>query len=205
MKTSFLGLIVLTPPEPCNALGPNRVANQPKIGLNKTMLLSPKNQLLISLFLGILIILTSLVVFRLLPAASTKKTVAASPTIPKPYLILNNATLNLEIADTPQKQKLGLSGHSPLAENQAMLFPYSPPTQVVFWMKDMTFAIDIIYIANGKIVQIYPNVPFPPRDTAPEQLERYPSNQPIDYVLETTAGWSQRHKINVGDTVNFFL
>ncbi len=105
----------------------------------------------------------------------------------------------LEIADTPQKQSQGLAGHQPLNDNQAMLFPYSPSQQVNFWMKGMSFPIDIIYITSNQVVQIYSQVPAPnPSET---NLKTYPSNQPVDYVLETAAGWTDKYSIEIGDKV----
>ena len=107
--------------------------------------------------------------------------------------------LFLEIADTPQKQSQGLAGHQSLNDNQAMLFSYSPPQQVSFWMKGMSFPIDIIYIANNQVVQIYSQVPAP--SLSETNLKTYSSNQAVDYVLETAAGWTDRYKIEIGDKV----
>jgi len=116
-----------------------------------------------------------------------------------PSITIKEKRLFLEIADTPQQQNQGLAGHQPLSDNQAMLFPYSPPQQVSFWMKGMSFPIDIIYISSDQIVQIYSQVPVPsPSET---NLKTYPSNQPVDYVLETAAGWTDKYSIGIGDKV----
>jgi len=116
-----------------------------------------------------------------------------------PSIIIKEKTLLLEIADTPQKQSQGLVGHQPLSDNQAMLFPYSPPQQVSFWKKGMSFPIDIIYIASSQIVQIYSQVPAP--SLSETNLKTYPSNQAVDYVLETQAGWTDKYGIEMGDKV----
>lgn len=118
-----------------------------------------------------------------------------------PSLNIKGKTLSLEIADTPEELAKGLSGHKPLAENEAMLFIFSPPQNVVFWMKNMTFSIDIIFIADGKVMQVFSKVPPPLPNTPDSQLERYVSPGPVDYVLETQAGWSEKNKIEVGDQV----
>lgn len=117
----------------------------------------------------------------------------------KPSIIIKGKTLFLEIADTPQKQSQGLAGHQPLSDNQAMLFPYSPPQQISFWMKGMSFPIDIIYIASSQVVQIYSQVPVP--SLSETNLKTYPSNQAVDYVLETAAGWTDKYSIKIGDKV----
>jgi len=62
-----------------------------------------------------------------------------------------------------------------------------------------------IAINQGKIVEIYANVPAPSPNTLPYQLKSYPAHQPVDYVLETSAGWSEKNHIQVGDSVKISL
>jgi len=56
----------------------------------------------------------------------------------------------------------------------------------------MSVPIDIIWIDDSKVIQIDENVPFEPS----EKLR--PSNQPVDYVLEVAAGFSERYTIAPG-------
>lgn len=126
-----------------------------------------------------------------------------SQRLPTPSVTINNQALTVELADTPEKQRQGLGGHEPLTDAQGMLFPYDPPQPVTFWMKNMTFPIDIIYIANERVVQIFADVPPPGSGVTDNDLTRYPSERPIDYVLETRAGWTRDHRIAVADPVTF--
>ncbi len=87
-----------------------------------------------------------------------------------------------------------------------MLFDFVA-TQTVgkkqFWMIDMQFNLDMIWIANNKIIGIDKNVPAPPLGTPEEKLPRYPSPGPIEYALEVNTGWSDAHDIKIGDAVQF--
>jgi len=152
--------------------------------------------------LGFLLIGASLL-FKTHRSSVSPQTASPPQSLPKPSVTINNRTLSVEPADTPEKQRQGLAGHEPLTETQGMLFPYDPPQQVTFWMKNMTFPIDIIYIADDQVSQIFADVPPPESGTTDNDLTRYPSKQPIDYVLETRAGWTRDHHIAVADPVTF--
>ena len=102
--------------------------------------------------------------------------------------------LTVEIADTPHKQSLGLSNREFLDKNRGMLFVFRQPLIPAFWMKDMKFQLDIIWVdENSTITEITKNIS---PDTFPET---FTSSSPIKYVLEVSAGWSDKNKIKVGD------
>lgn len=82
-----------------------------------------------------------------------------------------------------------------------MLFVYSQPSIHQFWMKDMQFPIDIIWIDNGKVVGITDNVPPPDPNTTLNQLPTYSSPQPVSAVLEVNAGYAAMYNIMAGDPV----
>ncbi|HMR54982.1 MAG TPA: DUF192 domain-containing protein [Candidatus Doudnabacteria bacterium] len=111
-----------------------------------------------------------------------------------------NQNLFVEIVATDETRAQGLSGREPLTEKQGMLFDFTNTTikRPSFWMKDMKFDIDIIWIADNKIIGITPNVPAP---TPNETLPSYPPPSDITHVLEVIAGWSERNKVKVGDIV----
>ena len=60
-------------------------------------------------------------------------------------------TIKVEIADTDAKRELGLSGHAPLSDTQGMLFVFDTPGIYSFWMKDMLFPLDIIWLAPSEV------------------------------------------------------
>ena len=70
-------------------------------------------------------------------------------------VILGNKTFFMEIANTDASRERGLSSHTALLDNQGMLFIFDKPGNYGFWMKDMIFPIDILWIdANFKIIDI---------------------------------------------------
>jgi uncharacterized membrane protein (UPF0127 family) len=115
----------------------------------------------------------------------------------QPGLIINNKQIILELADTQEKQTLGLSGRKNLPENNAMLFIFETPGKEAFWMKDMNFNIDIIWLdENYKIVGIKENAE---PDSYPET---FTPDEPALYVLETNAGFAKKYGIKAGTTLD---
>lgn len=114
-------------------------------------------------------------------------------------ILIGGAEISVEVADTVEERSRGLSGRASLKENKGMLFVFDEPGIYPFWMKDMLFVIDIIWIGEeGRIVGINENVPpdsFPQTFSPPE---------PVRYVLEVPAGWVKNHDTKVGDLVELF-
>lgn len=108
---------------------------------------------------------------------------------------IGGIALKAKIANTLQEQTRGLAGRHNLNDREGMLFVYNQPTEPRFWMKGMLIPIDIIWIANNRVIGIENNIQ-PDGGTI---FYRPPS--PIDYVLEVSSGWSERNNINVGDQV----
>ena len=82
-----------------------------------------------------------------------------------------------------------------------MLFVFPEPRQPSFWMRGVLFALDLIWIRDGMVVQIDASVPPSPKDTPDDQLPRYQPDEPITHVLELTAGSAARYGITIGDHV----
>jgi uncharacterized membrane protein (UPF0127 family) len=106
----------------------------------------------------------------------------------------------VQLADTPEERAKGLSGIPAISDNEGMLFLFSEPDYPSFWMKDMKFPIDIIWINGNKIVGITDNVKVESKKTDSE-LRQYIPPAPADKVLEVNSGWSYRKDIAAGDTI----
>lgn len=117
-------------------------------------------------------------------------------------LQINDQTIYVEVVNTDETRTLGLSGRESLSEGTGMLFDFTNTnvTKPSFWMKDMKFAIDIVWINNSKIIGITPNVPAP---TDNQNLPTYPPPSNITHVLELPSGYAEKANIKVGDTVKF--
>ena len=115
---------------------------------------------------------------------------------------IENAVIKVEIADSDIKRQKGLSDRTSLEKDGGMLFVItdnkSTPT---FWMKGMKIAIDIIWITEGKIIQIDKNVAPPTAGTSDKNLKLYSPKSAVDYVLEVNSGYSDLNNIKVGDSV----
>lgn len=107
----------------------------------------------------------------------------------------------LLIARGETDKQLGLSKYDNLAVDNAMVFIFDKPDYYRFWMKDMKFSIDLIFIKGNKIVTIYENLPIP--NPSNDSLQIYSPSQVIDKVLEINAGLSKKYNFKVGDAVEF--
>ena len=100
-----------------------------------------------------------------------------------------------EIAYTLQEKKQGLSHRKNISEKKGLLFYYTKKDERIFWMKNMQFAIDIIWIADKKILHIEKSVPPPPFLLKDEYLHLYGKGIQADKVLEVRAGFVDKHAI----------
>lgn len=112
---------------------------------------------------------------------------------------INDQKFNIVVAKTPQEKETGLSGKDSLPQGDGMLFPFDQPDYYSFWMKNMKFPIDILYINDNKIVTIIEDAQ-PPK-SKDEVLPIYKPDEPADSVLEINAGLSKKYNIKKGDTV----
>lgn len=105
-----------------------------------------------------------------------------------------------EVADDDAEQALGLGGRDRLARDAGMYFVLTTDTPR-FWMKGMRFPLDMIWIKDGRVVDITARVP-PPRDGVPDsELPSYSPARPADRNLEVNAGWAARNGVRPGDPV----
>ncbi|TSC77657.1 MAG: hypothetical protein G01um101424_280 [Parcubacteria group bacterium Gr01-1014_24] len=122
------------------------------------------------------------------------------------YVRIAGQNIKVELALTEREQEKGLSGRSGLEEDKGMLFVFSAQGGFAsggdkanhprFWMKDMNFAIDIIWIGEDlRIVYIK-------KDARPESYpETFGSDQNSKYVLEVIAGFADKNNLKKGDRV----
>ncbi len=103
----------------------------------------------------------------------------------------------VEVARSPEEQAQGLMRRQSLAPDRGMVFPYSPPRPVAFWMKDTYIPLDIIFISpGGRILRIEAN-------TVPLSLDPVGSGEPVEAVLEIAGGRAAELGITAGDSVQW--
>ena len=116
---------------------------------------------------------------------------------------VNGVVLVADISATNEQRTKGLSVKDGLAENEAMLFVFDNEAEHRFWMKDMKFAIDIIWIDSDKtIVHIERNLQPCPYGVL---CTTYKPTDDSLYVLETVGGFAEKYGIVKGTRVEFEL
>ena len=109
---------------------------------------------------------------------------------------LKGESIRVSVADTGQSREQGLSGRQSLAPDEGMLFVFPEDGIYAFWMKDMRFSIDIVWLAaDGRLVYMAQNVS---PDTYPRT---FGPNTAARYVLELPAGYLRGHAVSIGDIV----
>lgn len=112
----------------------------------------------------------------------------------QPTAEIKGHKFQLLIAKSDKDKQIGLSKYNNLAKDKGMVFIFDNEGLYSFWMKDMKFPIDILFIKGDKIVTIQQNVPI-------NNLTIYSPTQNVDKVLEINANLSREYGINVGDSV----
>ncbi|MFM8458653.1 MAG: DUF192 domain-containing protein, partial [Chthoniobacterales bacterium] len=69
----------------------------------------------------------------------------AQPELPKIALTIGEIRIDAEVADDPDEKTIGLMGRKELAEGSGMLFVFSRPQPMGFWMKDTLVPLSIAY------------------------------------------------------------
>lgn len=122
---------------------------------------------------------------------------------PSSTAAINGHTFNIEVATTSAAQQLGLSGRDSLPEDQGLLFVFENKDYHTFWMKNMKFPIDIIFIKDDIVSSIVKNAA--PPESPGADLDLYRPNEPINRVLEINAGLSDEYEIKEGDKIEIKL
>lgn len=105
--------------------------------------------------------------------------------------------IDLEVPSTPRQFSMGLQLRPALPPLRGMWFVFSPPTIARFWMHRTLAPLDLIFIANNRIVAIEANAPICPKLPCPS----YGPPDPVDGVVELGAGEAERLGIKVGNPV----
>ncbi len=121
--------------------------------------------------------------------------------IVKKNLTVGSQTFEVGIADNAVTRAKGLSGRPSLAEKEGLYFIFSSPGNNGFWMKDMNFPIDIVWISGGKVIGFSENLQPEPNKSIFSLPVYYPPGA-VDRVLEINAGTVAKYGLQAGDAVN---
>lgn len=105
--------------------------------------------------------------------------------------------VRLEVTRTPAEQSMGLMYRQNLPDDRGMLFSFSPPRPVSFWMKNVVIPLDMVFLRDGVVKAIAANVPPCKQDPCPT----YGPDVAIDQVIELRGGRAAQIGIKVGQPV----
>ncbi len=109
------------------------------------------------------------------------------------HVSLDGKRYSLLVARTDAEREQGLSGRANLPAKTGMIFEFDTPGTYCFWMKDMHFNIDMVWLdSSSKVIKTqqnaipesYPSMFCPPTDAS--------------WVLELPAGTVKVRHIDVG-------
>ncbi len=106
---------------------------------------------------------------------------------------INDQDFNVKVAKTEAQKQKGLSGTKSLSEKDGMLFVFDKPDFYSFWMKEMNYPIDVIYIHGDKVVTVIRN--------ANPGLKVFQPDSPSEKVLEIKGGLAEKYNIDKGSSV----
>ena len=148
------------------------------INLLKILKLFPKKKLIVSLFVF-------LNLFNGINYANYQKNDKLK------IIFKDKPVINLEIADTDEKRKLGLMYRKHLNRNEGMIFDYKGMNYVKIWMKNTQIPLDILFFASdGRLVNVI-------HSAAPFSLNARNSAGPARYVLELNGGVAAENDIQL--------
>ena len=143
------------------------------------------------------------------PAATamTAATLSASSTenpIKGPFVRVDEVVFPVELAAESEERIRGLSGRASLNSGMGMLFVFEKAERFRFWMKEMQFTLDIVWIGpDCQVVDVSENVPFPDPSTPLGELPWYSPESPAQYVLEINGSEAAYLGLGIGDPVKF--
>jgi uncharacterized membrane protein (UPF0127 family) len=117
-------------------------------------------------------------------------------------MCIGSAEFTVEIADTVEKQMVGLMFRKTIADDFGMLFVNKAEDYHSMWMKNTLVHLDLIFLNKGRqVVDMYINVPPCEKDPC----ESYPSRVRAQYVLELRGNRARELNLKIGDTLFFIL
>ena len=131
-----------------------------------------------------------------MPAVAADGGRAPVPRLPTQDIAVAGHTFRVELALTASDKERGLMYRDSLPEGHGMLFRFDPPAAANFWMKDVRFPLDLLYLdGNGCLISHHDRVP--PCTSIPCAL--YPSRRAVSWVLELPAGTREGLGLADGD------
>ena len=111
--------------------------------------------------------------------------------------VIGTTSVRAEIAQSDGKKALGLGNREALEKGTGMLFVFDEPSAYRFWNRDMRFPIDMLWILNDRVVDLYEHLPT----YAAEKDFTVTPQAPANFILEVPDGFIKENTIHIGDTI----
>jgi len=109
-------------------------------------------------------------------------------------ITVGNKQYHVFVSDTPELRARGLSGKTALPSGYGMEFVFETPGAYGFWMNEMRFPVDIFWVKDGVIVDMWQNAGIPG-----EHIPSYTPSSVADSVYEFAAGFAKENGLRVGE------
>lgn len=122
--------------------------------------------------------------------------------LPETAATLAGTSLKIMLARSYEEKALGLMYYPSLDENRGMLFVYSEPRSMSFWMKNTMIPLDLVFFSPDLEVTEWIKSMQPGYGSPESTLPRYTSTGPAQYALELNAGMIDKLSLKVGDRLD---
>jgi len=154
------------------------------------------NRIRVMIIVGIIVLITILI-----PIYYPVQTPIESQVVIEASVTINGEILEVEIADEPDERSRGLMFRDSLANDTGMLFLFDREGFNSFWMMNVNFNLDIIWInSNGIVVHMERDLP-----SCYMNCPSYAPREAASYVLEINSGVANELDLLVGSFVDINL
>ncbi len=112
-------------------------------------------------------------------------------------VVLNEKVFKVKVARSKESRERGLAGIKRLTKFDGMVFVFDRPDIYTFWNKDLFIPLDIIWVNNDKVVEVFEGLPA---YKGKDPFYVTPKNK-ADFVFEFPAGFVKKYKVSLGDEI----
>lgn len=107
-------------------------------------------------------------------------------------IAIEDKLIRLQLAVEAEELRRGLMYRKNMSENEGMIFLYTKPQRMSFWMRNTSFPLDVGFISSDGVLQeFYPLYPY-------DETTVVSRSDELQYALELNQGWFQKNNISRG-------